>query len=174
MDERAWPSWRASSSPAVCMPSASSRRRSPSGPRSWGSPTRPWRTTARRRASASSRIGSTRDLERGATGLGPHLDDVAIRSGDRDLRLYGSQGEQRLAVLSLLLAEAEAVAERSGVAPLLLLDDVLSELDPDRRAALVRRISAGGQVLVSATTASALPGEPAQLLHVTPGEVRAA
>jgi DNA replication and repair protein RecF len=115
-----------------------------------------------------------RDLERGATGLGPHLDDVAIRSGDRDLRLYGSQGEQRLAVLSLLLAEAEAVAERSGVAPLLLLDDVLSELDPVRRAALVRRISAGGQVLVSATTASALPGEPAQLLHVTPGEVRAA
>jgi DNA replication and repair protein RecF len=115
-----------------------------------------------------------RDLERGATGLGPHLDDIAIRAGDRDLRLYGSQGEQRLAVLSLLLAESEVVGERSGVPPLLLLDDVLSELDPVRRQALVRRISAAGQVLVSATTASALPGEPSQLLHVTPGEVRAA
>ena len=48
-----------------------------------------------------------RDLERGTTGLGPHLDDVLIASGDRDLRQFGSQGEQRLAVLSLLLAEAE-------------------------------------------------------------------
>jgi DNA replication and repair protein RecF len=115
-----------------------------------------------------------RDLDRGATGLGPHLDDVAIRSGDRDLRLYGSQGEQRLAVLSLLLAEAEVVAQRTGVVPLLLLDDVLSELDPQRREALVRRISSGGQALVSATTASALPGSPAQLLEVSPGAVRAA
>src|SRR5207245_7230236 len=71
-----------------------------------------------------------RDLERGATGLGPHLDDVAILAGSRDLRSFGSQGEQRLAVLSLLLAEADVIRERGGVPPLLLLDDVLSELDP--------------------------------------------
>jgi DNA replication and repair protein RecF len=115
-----------------------------------------------------------RDLERGATGLGPHLDDVSICSGARELRLFGSQGEQRLAVLSLLLAEAEVVAERSGVPPLLLLDDVLSELDPARREALSRRIAERGQALVTATTASALPAEPAQLLEVSPGAVRVA
>jgi DNA replication and repair protein RecF len=115
-----------------------------------------------------------RDLERGVTGLGPHLDDVQVLSDGRDLRLYGSQGEQRLAVLSLLLAEAEAVAERRGVPPLLLLDDVLSELDAGRRRILGERIGAVGQTVITATGADALPLEPAQLLEVTPGEVRAA
>jgi DNA replication and repair protein RecF len=115
-----------------------------------------------------------RDLERGLTGLGPHLDDVLVLSGGRDLRLYGSQGEQRLAVLSLLLAEAEAVAERRGVPPLLLLDDVLSELDAGRRRILGERIGATGQTLVTATGADALPLEPSQLLEVVPGEVRRA
>src|SRR5439155_524935 len=81
-----------------------------------------------------------RDLERGSTGLGPHLDDVAVLAGERDLRGFGSQGEQRLAVLSLLLAEADVLAERGDVPPLLLLDDVLSELDPERRRILVERI----------------------------------
>ena len=72
-----------------------------------------------------------RDLERGVTGIGPHLDDVVLASGGRELRSFGSQGEQRLAVLALLLAEAELIVERRGVPPLLLLDDVLSELDPE-------------------------------------------
>jgi len=115
-----------------------------------------------------------RDLERGATGLGPHLDDVTILSGPRDLRSFGSQGEQRLAVLSLLLAEAEVIRERTGVPPLLLLDDVLSELDPGRRRVLAERISRDGQTLITTTTAAALPGEPTLLLEVRPGEVRAA
>ena len=110
-----------------------------------------------------------RDLERGTTGLGPHLDDVTIASGDRELRTFGSQGEQRLAVLALLLAEAALVSERRGVAPLLLLDDVLSELDPQRRRALAERVS-WGQTIVTATSADALPAEPAQLLRVSPGE----
>ncbi len=74
------------------------------------------------------------------TGLGPHLDDIAIRAGDRDLRTLGSQGEQRLAVLSLLLAEAELITDRRGVPPLVLLDDALSELDGDRRRRLSERI----------------------------------
>ena len=113
-----------------------------------------------------------RDLERGVTGVGPHLDDVTIRSEERELRSFGSQGEQRLAVLSLLLAEAEVVAERRGVAPLVLLDDVLSELDAGRRRILAERIGSVGQAIVTATGADALPLEPAQLLEVTPGEVR--
>jgi DNA replication and repair protein RecF len=112
-----------------------------------------------------------RDLERGATSLGPHLHDVSIVAGDRDLRAFGSQGEQRTAVLALLLAEAELIAERSGERPLLLLDDVLSELDPRRRQVLVEQVRGGGQTLITATTADALPGDPAQLLHVSPGLV---
>jgi DNA replication and repair protein RecF len=115
-----------------------------------------------------------RDLERGATGLGPHLDDVLLTSGTRDLRSFGSQGEQRLTVLALLLAEAELIAERRGYAPLLLLDDVLSELDPGRRRVLAERVQKAGQTLVTATQASSLPVDPAQLLEVTPGLVRAA
>jgi DNA replication and repair protein RecF len=115
-----------------------------------------------------------RDLERGATGLGPHLDDIALTSGTRELRSFGSQGEQRLTVLALLLAESELIAERRGFAPLLLLDDVLSELDPARRLVLAERVVSVGQTLVTATQASSLPIEPAQLLEVTPGLVRAA
>jgi DNA replication and repair protein RecF len=115
-----------------------------------------------------------RDLERGATGLGPHLDDVVLTSGSRDLRSFGSQGEQRLTVLALLLAEAELIAERRGFAPLLLLDDVLSELDPDRRRVLAERVVGTGQTLITATEASSLPVDPAQLLEVSPGQVRAA
>jgi DNA replication and repair protein RecF len=111
-----------------------------------------------------------RDLDRGSTGAGPHLDDVAILAGERDLRAYGSQGEQRLAVLALLLAEAELVRERRGLAPLLLLDDVLSELDPERRAILAERLRSFGQTLITTTSATALPAEPDQLVEVAAGE----
>jgi DNA replication and repair protein RecF len=107
-----------------------------------------------------------RDLDRGTTGLGPHLDDIGVLSGGRDLRAFGSQGEQRLAVLALLLGEAELLRERRGVRPLLLLDDVLSELDADRRRILVNRLRLEGQALVSSASRSALPGEPAQVVAV--------
>jgi DNA replication and repair protein RecF len=117
---------------------------------------------------------AARDIERGATGLGPHLDDVGILAGTRDLRAFGSQGEQRLAVLSLLLAEAELIRERRGFAPLLLLDDVLSELDAERRAALARRLPLGGQAVLTATNAETLPVPPSQLVEVAPGAARAA
>jgi DNA replication and repair protein RecF len=109
-----------------------------------------------------------RDVERGTTGLGPHLDDVLIASGERDLRHFGSQGEQRLAVLSLLLAEAELLRPL----PLLLFDDVLSELDPSRRALLAERLQEMGQTVVTATHRSALPIEPAQVVQVELGTAR--
>jgi DNA replication and repair protein RecF len=113
-----------------------------------------------------------RDLDRGATSLGPHLHDVVVASGPRDLRSFGSQGEQRLAVLALLLAEGELITERRGVPPLLLLDDVLSELDPSRRRILAARVAGLGQALITATDAAMLPLEPDQLLEVTPGTAR--
>jgi len=109
-----------------------------------------------------------RDVERGSTGIGPHLDDVLIASAERDLRQFGSQGEQRLAVLSLLLAEASLLEP----SPLLLLDDVLSELDAGRRRTLAARIASMGQAMITATHASALPMEPAQLVEVEPGTAR--
>jgi DNA replication and repair protein RecF len=112
-----------------------------------------------------------RDLERGTTGLGPHLHEVLIRGGARELRDFGSQGEQRLAVLALLLAEAMLLGDRAARPPLLLLDDVLSELDPARRRSLVCLLPAG-QTVITATTTEALPAEPAQLLQVVPGKVQ--
>lgn len=118
------------------------------------------------REQLETRLG--RDLDRGTTGLGPHLDDVLVASGDRDLRQFGSQGEQRLAVLSLLLAEAELLP----TPPLLLLDDVLSELDLGRRRVLAERVAGMGQTVITATHASALPLEPAQLVEVGPGSAR--
>jgi DNA replication and repair protein RecF len=115
------------------------------------------------------------DLARGSTGLGPHLHDVAVTAGGRDLRSFGSQGEQRLAVLSLLLAEADLLAQRGEPSPLLLLDDVLSELDPERRSILAGRLHrAGGQAFLTATTAEALPVEPDELVEVRPGHARRA
>jgi DNA replication and repair protein RecF len=114
-----------------------------------------------------------RDLERGTTGLGPHLDDVLVASGGRELRSFGSQGEQRLAVLALLLAESEVLAER-GTRPLLLLDDVLSELDERRRRILAARVAVAGQTMITATSAVAFPGEPAQVVEVRPGDARSA
>ena len=115
-----------------------------------------------------------RDLERGFTSLGPHLHDLRIAAGGRDLRTYGSQGEQRTAVLALVLAEATALTARSGAAPLVLLDDVLSELDPGRRLALARLLESPGQTLITATTSDALPIDPALALVVDGGQVRRA
>jgi DNA replication and repair protein RecF len=116
-----------------------------------------------------------RDAERGTTGLGPHLRDVSISAEGRDLRSFGSQGEQRTAVLALALAEADVTLERRGSPPLLLLDDVLSELDESRRRALLAGLPEDGQTVVTATSRAALPArgpEPATLVLVEPGAAR--
>jgi len=98
------------------------------------------------------------DLARGHTTRGPHRDDLEFARDGRTLRRYGSQGEQRLALLALLLAERDAIAAERDRPPLLLLDDVMSELDAARRARLVARLRAGGQVIVSATEREHVPG----------------
>jgi DNA replication and repair protein RecF len=99
-----------------------------------------------------------RDLERGFTVHGPHRDDLALARDGRELRVFGSQGQQRLAVLSLLLAERQAIADARGRPPLLLLDDALSELDSERRERLVGRLlGAGGQAVITTTDASLVP-----------------
>src|SRR3954471_14230756 len=97
------------------------------------------------------------DLDRGFTGHGPHRDDVVLSRDARELRAYGSQGEQRLALLALLLAERAVLATERGTPPLLLLDDVMSELDADRRALLVERLDEGGQSLLTTTDLAHVP-----------------
>lgn len=114
-----------------------------------------------------------KDLDRAITGAGPHLRDAAITAGARDLRSFGSQGEQRTAVLALVLAEAEVLAERRGQAPLLLLDDVFSELDTERRSALLARLPRGGQTVITATHRPGV-AEPDLVVEVVPGEARVA
>jgi DNA replication and repair protein RecF len=113
-----------------------------------------------------------RDLERMVTGVGPHLDDVVVAAADRDLRSFGSQGEQRIAVLALLLAEADLVADRRGAPPLLLLDDVLSELDPARRRVLAERVAGRGQTLITATDPAMLPADADRIVEVGAGTAR--
>lgn len=98
------------------------------------------------------------DLERGFTGHGPHRDDLLLSHRGLDLRSYGSQGQQRLAVLALLLAERDAIGARREAAPLMLLDDVMSELDGVRRAALADLLRNGGQAIVTTTDLEHVPG----------------
>ena len=99
------------------------------------------------------------DVERGFTGHGPHRDDVATLRTGRELRAYGSQGQQRLALLALLLAEREAIAARRYTPPVMLLDDVMSELDRDRRSSLIALLRAsGGQSVITATDLEQIPG----------------
>lgn len=97
------------------------------------------------------------DVKMGRSSWGPHLDELKIEAGNRSLRRYGSQGQQRVALLALLFAEREALLRARRVTPLLLLDDVMSELDPDRRDRLVARIGDGGQVLITAADEESVP-----------------
>src|SRR4051794_7241099 len=84
------------------------------------------------------------DLERGFTGHGPHRDELLLLRDGRELRVYGSQGEQRLALLALLLAERAALEDDRGAPPVLLLDDVMSELDAERRERLRQGLGRSG------------------------------
>ena len=98
------------------------------------------------------------DLGRGFSGHGPHLDEVAIDLGGKTVRQYASQGQQRSALLALLFAERDALLAERSEPPLMLLDDVTSELDPERRELLCERLErGGGQTLVTATESSHLP-----------------
>ena len=98
------------------------------------------------------------DIARGFSGHGPHLDELAINLGGRAARRYASQGQQRMALLALLFAERDALHAGERTPPMLLLDDVTSELDPDRRESLCSRLVAGsGQALITATEAEHLP-----------------
>lgn len=115
-------------------------------------------------AELTERIDS--DIDRGFTGHGPHRDDLATIRAGRELRAFGSQGQQRLALLALLLAEREAIAARRFTPPVMLLDDVMSELDLTRRRALVDLLrGTGGQSVITATDLDQIPGADGREVH---------
>ncbi|MCU1452140.1 MAG: replication and repair protein RecF [Acidimicrobiales bacterium] len=112
------------------------------------------------------------DLRRAVTTIGPHRDDLDLAIGGLPARTHASQGEQRSLALALRLSVHEVVSEHTGTPPVMLLDDVFSELDPDRSDALLHSLPAG-QTLLS--TAGALPAGavPGRVLRVHEGTVRA-
>jgi len=98
------------------------------------------------------------DLERGFTAHGPHRDDLSLTHADRAMRNFASQGQQRVALLALLFAERDLLTAERGRPPLMLLDDVMSELDPARRELLAGFLRAGGQALLTTTDLAHVPG----------------
>lgn len=114
------------------------------------------------------------DLRLGRSSWGPHLDELRLALGGRPLRRYGSQGQQRAALLALLFAEREALLTARRVAPLLLLDDVMSELDPERRERLASRLAAGGQALITAAAEESVPRLALEALVRMPAPPRSA
>ena len=113
------------------------------------------------REALARRLAETADKEvwNGATLVGPHRDDVVFELSGRDLATFASRGQQRSAILALKLAELDLLTTLDGRPPLLLLDDVFSELDPARRSHLVRRIASLPQAFVTTTTLDDLDPE---------------
>jgi DNA replication and repair protein RecF len=112
------------------------------------------------------------DLRRSLTTVGPHRDELDLSINGLPARTQASQGEQRTLALALRLATHRLVTESVGSPPVLVLDDVLSELDPDRATALLANMPAG-QVII--TSASGLPdaARPERILHISHGTVSA-
>jgi len=110
-------------------------------------------------AAIAERLAELRAVEPGRSYLsyGPQSDELELRAGGRPLRRFGSQGQQRTALLALLLAERTALLAAARPAPVLLLDDVMSELDPGHRELLVEALSGTGQVLITATEPEHVP-----------------
>jgi DNA replication and repair protein RecF len=136
------------------------------------------RATSAEQLQAELRERLEADLERGFTEHGPHRDDLVLRCAGRALRTYGSQGQQRLGLLALLLAERRVIAQYRGAAPLVLLDDVMSELDRVRRQALVELLrSDGGQAVITTTDLEHVPlpsDSDTRLISVAAGAVLSA
>ena len=115
-----------------------------------------------------------RDRERGFTSVGPHADDLAISIADKPARSFASQGQARAVILAFKIGEIENLKAAQGRAPLLLLDDVSSELDPERNAFLMTYLrSLAGQVVLTTTdprlVAAAAGGKEAATFYAVAG-----
>ncbi|MET0958703.1 MAG: DNA replication/repair protein RecF [Psychrobacillus psychrotolerans] len=116
----------------------------------------------------------SRELYRGVSLIGPHRDDLQFFVNDYDVQTYGSQGQQRTTALSLKLAEIELIKQEVGESPVLLLDDVLSELDDYRQSHLLNTIQGDVQTFVTTTSVEGIAHETiqqAELFHVEQGTI---
>ena len=112
------------------------------------------------------------DLRRMTTSMGAHRDDVMLMIGGRDVRAYGSQGQQRTAALAMRLAELSVMRQELGEWPMLMLDDVMSELDPSRRRQLIKRLN-GIQTFITCTDPDDLAGaEVGRMWRVSQGALQ--
>jgi DNA replication and repair protein RecF len=129
------------------------------------------RSAARETVQLAAELAERRagDLQRGFTSHGPHRDELELLLKGTLLRAYGSQGQQRTALLALLFAERELIADRRGRPPLMLLDDVMSELDVARRGLLTELLQSGGQAVVAATEAEHVPCTVGAAIEVEAG-----
>ncbi|GAA0467658.1 DNA replication/repair protein RecF [Alkalibacillus silvisoli] len=115
-----------------------------------------------------------REIERGTTLAGPHRDDLFFFVNDRNVQTYGSQGQQRTTALSLKLAEIELIKHEVGEYPILLLDDVLSELDDQRQSHLLNTIQGKVQTFVTTTSISGIHHETlnqAEIFNIHNGQL---
>ncbi|MBP1971059.1 DNA replication and repair protein RecF [Virgibacillus natechei] len=115
-----------------------------------------------------------KEIERGTTLIGPHRDDLIFYVNNKDVQVYGSQGQQRTTALSVKLAEIELINNEVGEYPVLLLDDVLSELDQYRQSHLLNTIQGKVQTFVSTTSVDGINHETlknAELFHVKGGTI---
>jgi DNA replication and repair protein RecF len=127
----------------------------------------PWRATGLAAALAAARND---DVRRGVSTVGPHRDELELRLAEMPARTHASQGEQRTLALALRLGVHRLVAERTGSSPVLVLDDVLSELDPHRASALLQMLPAG-QIVI--TTAGSIPpaATPERVIRIANGAI---
>lgn len=123
----------------------------------------------------SLRRARAEEIARGVTTIGPHRDEVRFLANQLDLGVYGSRGQARTAVLALKLAEVAWLKERTGEWPVLLLDEVLAELDPQRRADLLARLSETEQALMTTTDLELFSPEftrAARVWHIRGGQIQ--
>lgn len=121
-------------------------------------------------------LGNARreEIARGVTSVGPHRDDLGLWVNERPLRKFGSQGQQRTGALALKLAQLSLLSENCGTAPLVLFDDVMAELDENRRAFFLRHLQQGGQAFLTGTSAYDFSAaiKAARVFSVTHGRVQ--
>ena len=114
------------------------------------------------------------ELKLSTTMFGPHKDDLEFYLGDKNLKNYGSQGQQRVAVLAIKLAEIEIIKKNTGYNPVLLLDDVFSELDDTKKNNLLQYIKKGIQTIITTTDLNNIDDsikKQAKLIEISNGNI---
>ncbi len=136
--------------------------------RDWGDPasTASTREEFTQLLTEAAEMAVEEEMRRGASLVGPHRDDLQLLIGDKDVRYYGSQGEQRTAALALRVAECSLLQRLVSEPPILLLDDIFSELDRTRRTALLDHLTPMPQVILTTTDIDAVGLPPQADVHV--------